>query len=304
MRTAVGVEIADFLERAMLESVLEENNGKLKPKLKEYNMELEWNQIPYGSPLFHSLADGLNTIHDQSRFLLTHDSLTYCANWLNDDNSSFTVRFPANYELILGKDKKELDDQLGIKLKQHACTRKNPPKPLPKLDVLEKGKNFLIQKGNSLFIEDMNSNTYFKKSPTGEIQWLYDEQFAAQTLANLFYHDDPQAENIRLKILHRKYGKKTDEYLISLAQLTCFFDEGFDTYIGFEQTSQPDLTAVVFFYNTKTNYLNMLRVKTKASALFNQGILECELHSYIPEHNIKNLFGTYRDTGKLFPAKL
>jgi len=304
IREAVGTEMADFLERAMLESVLEENNGKLKPKLKEYNMELEYNQVPYGSPLFRSLAAGLNTVRDQSRFSLTHDTLAYCANWLNEDNSSFTVRFPANYELILGKDKKELDDQLGVSLSHCSCTGRKPVKPAPELNDLEKGKGFLTLKGKFLFIRDMNSNTYFSESPAGAIQWLYDEHYPAETLANLFHHDDPRAEDIRVRILHRKYGKETAEYLVPLSRLICFFEEGFDTYIGFEQTGQPDLTAVVFFYNTKTNYLNMLRVKTNTDALFNKGTLEAELHSYIPEHNIKKLFGEYRDSGKLFPAKL
>ena len=304
IREAVGIEIADFLERAMLESVLEENNGKLKPKLKEYNMKLEYNQIPYGSPLFRSLAAGLNTVRDQSCFSLTHDTLAYCANWLNEDNSSFTVRFPANYELILGKDKKELDDQLGLSLSHFSCAEEKPVKPVPERNDLEKGKGFLTLKGKFLFIKDMNSNTYFRESPTGEIQWLYDEHYPAETLANLFHHNDPRAENIRVRILHRKYGKESAEYMVSLSRLICFFEEGFDTYIGFEQTGQPDLTAVIFFYNTKTNYLNMLRVKTNTDTLFYKGTLKAELHSYIPEHNIKNLFGAYRHSGKLFPAKL
>lgn len=304
LKQALEPEISDFLERILLELTLEENRGKLKEKLAEYKIDLSLNQVPLGGLIFSKLSYGIKEINDESAFTLTRDTLNYYASWNNKGLSTFAMKIPSNYELILGKDKKELDDELAQNLKLFSCSR-NLNEGKIDVSALEKGKEFSTLKGEYLFLKELNSNTYFTSTDTDTTRWLYDKNYPKESFSNFFYHGDPHSNSIQARILHRQYGKETDQFTIPLNELICYFRKDFQTYIGFEKTENPDLTVVVLFYNKNCNYLNMLWIKAKSADIFSDNsIINAELFSYIPSHNIKNLFGEYRQTGKLHPVKL
>lgn len=289
-------EISEFLERQCLEMCLEDQQGKLGAKLKEYKMALYLNQVPWGGALFQKLEDALQVADNSAAFRLTKDSLNYSAVWENQRQQSFEIRFPTQYNLISGRDKKELDDQLEMTLKGSSGSGLQF-EDIQQLKVIEKEPGMWLSSPQKFMIPAVGDSRYFRKSADGQLVWLYDSRFPRESLANLFYYLPDSSKQVQLKMTHRKYGKDVAVYTIPLASVLAAWQKNFRTYVGFEKSPAGELKAVVFFYNSLGNYLHLLSVNVSETDLFEKHELEVELRSFIPEHNIKNLFGECREAG-------
>ena len=286
----INAPVCNFIERVMLELLLQKSTSDIQSKLKEYKINLQRNGVEYGKGYFTSLSQLLDDIQYPTRFAIRKDSV-YTAIWEFGDNELFSMSFPASRELIFGTDKKESDQNIGeYFVNNDTCTfaSVNENVSASELSRLE-GTDLYVRKGNVFLTNQINSDTYYQRSD-GFYRPVFDPAYPRESLANLFI--TKQIENsLFLKITHRTYGGFTPDFTIPLNRFLCLFDKGFTTYYLLYPTDSKNVRISIILYNRDFNYIHLLRVQTTVDQLFSKnGILIADFYTNIPQHNLKSLF--------------
>ena len=285
-------KVSFFLERVMLEFLLAQGNRDIKRVMDKNNCMPCYNRIEYDKGPVWDLVDGIALAYHSSNYTIRRDSLSYISEWKSASNT-FSVRFPANAQIILGMDKKELDeafieDLLSVKTIEY----REIPLSQDTMNLEKKG-NVYRTKGRQLFIPEMNNYRYYLQSDDGSYQTIYSPQYPAESLVNLFYQASDTNRTIRLAIQHFQYGNILKTCEIPLSQLCEYAQaKGFETYVGIESHKKERLAATVLLYNKELNFLNVLYVQTSVDQLFKPsgGSITAKLRTNIPTDNIKDLF--------------
>ena len=285
-------KVSFFLERVMLEFLLSQGNRYIKRVMDKNNCMLYYNRVEYNKGPVWDLVDGIVLAYHSSNYSIRRDSLSYVSEWKSASNT-FSVKFPANAQIILGMDKKELDEAfieglLSVKMDELRAS------PLSQDTMnLEKKGNVYRTKGRQLFIPEMNNYRYYLQSDDGSYQTIHSPQYPAESLVNLFYPASDSNRTIQLEIQHFQYGNILKTCEIPLSQLCEYAQiKGFETYVGIESHKKERLAVTVLLYNRELNFLNVLYVQTSAEQLFKPsgGSITAKLRTNIPTDNIKDLF--------------
>ena len=286
----INLPVCNFIERVMLELLLQKSPADVKAKLREYKINMQRDGIEYGKNNFTSLAQLLVDIQYPTQVTIHKDSV-YTAFWKFGTNESLSLSFPASRELIFGTDKKESDQNIGESfVNDDNCvfTSVNDNVSASGLSRVE-GTDLYVRKGNTFLIDQINSDTYYQRSD-GLYQLVFDAAYPALSLANLFITKLPK-NNLSLKITHRRYGGFTPEFTITLSKFFCLFDAGFSTYCILHRTETGKVRVSVVLYNRDFNYIHLLRIQTTVEQLFaTDGTLTADFYTNIPQHNLKSLF--------------
>jgi len=276
----------DFQERLFLEVFLEGEETKARKLLQEYKVQWSDRSQLGGGTFFNSLEASLLFASQASEFVMTKDSLTWTSSW-QGANNNFTVRFPANFDLISGMDKKEAELWLAKQLQKFQC-EEMPLRPvvgdLGELQPVQ--SNYLLQ-GNEFVTPAMNGNIYF--------QILYDRNFPAESVANLFNHPDPQrAKDIELQIKQTAYNGDAQSYKIALSDFQCFMDDDYEIFTGIEKCTDSVVEFTVIYQSKWFNYNHLLHVQTTPQNLFDKTeALKAVFYTFTPNHNVKNYYKEY-----------
>lgn len=234
--------------------------------------------------------------------LLLHDSLDvrierekdrrYYITWTKNKQKIMSVSFPIQYELILGVRKTEIENLLKERLllyKPQPITGKVVPESL----TTTSQKNFFIEKNGFYQIEAMRADHYYIKSGT-ECTLLADKDYPIETLSNLMTTGQVK-NNIQLNIIQRKYGNKQDTIPIPINQWISFCkEEGCIPYCGIEEYDGNSIRATVIMENKTLGYIHLLFFQFPAGMLSSlKGTVGATLYTYIPVHNLNNLFDDY-----------
>ena len=286
----INAPVCNFIERIMLELLLQKLPADIQSKLREYKISLQRNGVEYGKNYFTSLSRLLDDIQYPTRFSIHKDS-AYTAVWEFGNNELFSMSFPASRELIFGMDKKESDKNIGESFaSDDDCTFTSVSDNVSasELSRLE-GTDLYVRKGNVFLIDPINSDTYYQRSD-GIYQLVFDADYPAHSLANLFIRKQ-FGNNLSLKITHRMYGSFTPEFTIPLNKFLCLFDAGFSTYCVLHRAEPGKIRVSVVLHNRDFNYIHLLRIQTTVEQLFTKGgILTADFYTNIPQHNLKSLF--------------
>ena len=285
----INMPVCNFIERIMLELLLQKSQADLKSKLKGYKINLQRNGVEYGKNNFTSLSGLLDEIQYPTLFAIQKDSI-YTAVWEFGNNDLFSLSFPASRELIFGTDKKESDQNIGESfVNEDNCvfTSVNAPVATSELSRIE-GTDLYLRKGDEFLIGQINSDSYYQRSDS-LYQPAFDAAYPVHSLANLFI--TKQHSNLSLKITHRMYGGFTPEFTIPLEKFFCLFDAGFSTYCILQRSANNRIQVSVVLHNYEFNYIHLLRVQTAVEQLFAaNGVLTADFYTNIPQHNLKSLF--------------
>ncbi len=287
----INLPICNFIERFMLEVILQKDPKNIIRKLDVYGVNFEKNGTGYRKGNFTSMFDVLNDIQHPTKFYLTKDS-KYKATWEYGKNNVLCMYFPVSRELIFGSDKKESDKQISDLFTNQKCQKiasKNI-ESISKSDLIAmNGSDLYKRKGNVFLVNDFNSDSYYQRSDT-TFQLLFDQFYPEESLANLFVTRKIET-SLNLYITHRMYGGFTPEFIVPLNDFLCIFDQEFSTFCMIHQTSPEIVNLSVILYNNNFNYIHLLRIKTSKQNIFSsKGALVADLYTNIPQHNIKNLF--------------
>jgi len=289
----ISLPVCNFIERLMLELLLQKSTADVRSKLQEYKINLQRNGVEYGKNPFTSLARLLVDIQYPTRFAIREDSVLYTAVWEFGNNERLNLSFPASRELIFGTDKEESDAQIGELFVDDSCRGSfnagEPEVVLSSELTPVAGTDLYKRKGNLFMIAQLNADTYYQRSDT-LYRLAFDPACPYESLANLFL--TKQIKNsLLLKITHRKYGGFTPEFTIPLNRFLCLFDKDFTTYCSLRRTDQKNIRISVVLHNRNFNYFHLLTVQTTVEQLFKSGgILTADFYTNIPLHNLKSLF--------------
>jgi hypothetical protein len=288
----INQPVCNFIERLILELILQKTTTKQQEKLKEYDIQIRKTGLQSKNDKI-SIDRFLHEIDCPTTFSLQTDGNRFYATWEYGMNEVFALSFPASRELIFGTDKKESDDEITSLFTNHICSEQAGSEDLQlSYEDLHRiiGTDIFRRKGAVFMINEINSDIYLQKNDT-LFQPVFDPIYPSESLANLFLVENNNLSNLRLKITHRRYGNFTPEFEIPLREFTCLFKQDFNIYSGIQNGSKERVKLAVILQSKSYNFIHMLLINTTKEQLFvEDGIINANFFTNIPQHNIKNLF--------------
>ena len=291
----INFPVCNFIERMMLELVLEKTLDETKKKLDRFNISIKKNGVEYGGFNFTSLSDVLGEIRNPVKFSLQKNQAQFAAVWEFNENDQFIVSFPAIRDLIFGTDKKESDELLSNQLfeERNPCGKEEnlTSEKISDNDLeYDETKDIFTKKGREFTLQFINSNTYYKKEGDS-FELLFSEDFPKESLSNLILKDIGTL-NHSLHITHQMYGHFSPAFDISLQKFLCFFRDDYDIFTAVSLADPEELKLTVILNNRDYNYVHLLLINTSAENIFhNDGVLNAKFYSNIPQQSIKSLIG-------------
>lgn len=153
--------------------------------------------------------------------------------------------------------------------------------------------NVLIVPGKYYHIPNVNNSTYYVDGENGVVLQLFDPEFAAESLANLFLLpiDEARETELDLTILTHNYGSSqristTVDQLMSYCEMA-----GCEVFFGIEKVEGDNVECAVFLYNPREGYDHVLRVACNAREVIErQATISANLSLFVPTDNVSALF--------------
>jgi len=292
VKEMINAPVCNFIERVLLELLLQKSADDVNRKLEEYDVYLEEKSM-LSSGKTPSIQTLLDKLQQPVRFSLRQQDVTYYASWKLDNGEAFILTFPASRELIFGTNKKESDEMLSELLPENRChdiPKNYASVQKDELEAVPYNKDVFIRKGNAFTLAELNADTYYSQDASGNFHIVTDDNHPALYLKNLLLIPG-LTTNLKLHIKHRMYGSFTPEFDIKPSDFICFFQPNYDIYCHVDDSKPDALKATVILYNRMFSYMHLLSITTPVNALFQENaVLQAEFYSNIPQHNIKNLF--------------
>ena len=210
----------------------------------------------------------------------------YVVNWNKEEEPFVTVVFPAQFDLIFGLRQDEAQKQLKDVISSVRHQRVVPATPS---DLKEEGSIFVSCNGH-FELESLNDAKYYQQTDN-EYTPIFSSAFKEYSAANLF-QGLISSDGYRLYIEQTVYGMKTSNYTIMLSQWLDYCAWlGLKVYFAVEEERVDGLLAIVLVHSEDFNFNHLLSVVIPDSFTTNrQVVLKAKLTSYIPTHNIKDLY--------------
>jgi hypothetical protein len=289
-----GIEVSDifqkdvirFLERALL-SLSMENSVQDVVSCAEI---LQLKILYLDQDLIFSPVQNFNELYDvivsSNQFNFTLNSNLILAEWINQ-TGSLKILFPGNAQLILGKNKKELDEEILQTL--YSVSMDNPIN-----DVLKKPETDLktlsitTVKGSNYY-DRISSDTYYYID--GKDSFLvFNSNYIPQSVSNLFLEDNLSGERL-LKLEGKVYGGVSVRINIHLKSFNSFFKDDFEVFCGLENSDPENIEGTVIFRHKYYNFIHLLHFKSNSKEIFTEsGVISSTFYPNIPMHNVNDLF--------------
>jgi len=291
----LGKSICNFHERLFLElyllSDMDINNYCKEHKLYLSVIGLTGNKILAKKDI-EQVIDLIK--EDNTKYVLVKDSLHCSSTWQNEDKKA-ELFFPSTFSLISGMDKKEADDLFERELKSQSSIASTPEALfIEKQDLHNIGKGVFVKYGKTIFIKEMTSNLYFVNKEGEGYSILHNKRYPVESISNMIIHPDKSSNRLAINIRHKAYGSEIKKYSLSFFDFLMFLYGDYNTYVGIEKATKDELNFTIIFQNKYYNCHHLLYVKTSPNTIFDpKGQLSGTLYTYIPNHNIKNLYKEY-----------
>ena len=278
--TAQEQVLMDFIERYSLQLLLLNKDTE-----RAFRMDLDGVEAPsvFYTPLHR---DGF--VGFQFELL---EGKKYKVIWGNlADGDVRQMTFPADYQLLSGKNKIELENGFIGGLEGPILLSDQLTNELSALERI--GKNLYRLQGECYLIPEITTSRYYEKV-NGVFNAVQREDHPMESLANLLMNPS-LAENQRVSLRVLKYGYDSEDTVCSLQRLLgrCQMD-GCVPYIGMESYDEKtgEMRATLILHNEALGYDHVAKVSANRS-IFNHadGILDMVISVFIPIHNLKSLF--------------
>ena len=290
-----GEIISRFHERLFLElcllSDMEINNYCKEHKLILSVVELTGNELLAKKDIEQAVS---LIKENDTKYILVKDSLYCFSTWQNGDKKVELI-FPSTFSLISGMDKKEADDLFEKELKNLLSIEYVPDALfVEKQDLHDTERGVFVKYGKTIFIKEMTSNLYFTYKERDGYTIVHDRRYPVESISNMIIRPNLNSRKLAISITHNAYGGEIKEYNTSLFEFLSFLSRDYNSYIGIEKITKEELNFTVIFQNKYYNCHHLLYIETSPAAIFNpNGRLLGTLYTYIPNHNIKDLYKEY-----------
>ena len=297
----INLPVCNFIERMMLELVLEEKKKNANALLYRYKMHVLKNGIEYETGFFTSIAAALDNISTPSEFGLLKEPERFSAVWNFNQSDRFVFSFPASRDLIFGTDKKESDEMLNKTLfgGDRLCFENKGmlDEVVSEADLsFNAERNIYIRNGSEFILTMLNSNTYYKKE--GDVfELLFSKDYPAESLANLVQKNYGNEElDHQLHVTHKMYGNFSPDFDISLKELLCFFRDEYDIFTAVTSADAKEMKLTAVLHSKDYNFVHLLLIRTPVDNIFlKDGMMTADFYTNIPQHSIRSLMGNLKN---------
>ncbi|MDO5316671.1 MAG: hypothetical protein Q4F82_11295 [bacterium] len=217
----------------------------------------------------------------------TNNNYNVMIHCLNGQILSFL--FPADCKLISGMDKREQEIRLGFQLKNHVAIKSDSIQLSPNNSFLQLLiDSVYVEKGGEFSIPQINNDLFYFKNDS-VYSLVTDTSLVAMSFSNAVLA--PSANQFTINVKHRMFGFVEQEYTIDSRDFNDYFSQGYERYFGIETLEPENLSGTLILYNRDEEYINLAYVTTTLDDIVNGGKLSMDLYSFIPQHNIKTLYG-------------
>jgi len=233
-----------------------------------------------------SISD-LRLINDTMPLSITLLDRYYEVKWQKQEEPFVTIVFPAQYDLLLGKQK----DEALNKLKESilAAPDRSLANVIPdSLTLLD--DNVWQSKTEYFELESLNDAIYYNKVREDYLP-LFEASHLDYSAANLF-HGLIAYKDYRMYVEQSVYGMKTINYTLSLQQWLDYCAQlGLKIYFAVEEQREDGLLAIVIAQSRELGFNHLLSVVIPDKFVTDQNaVLKVRLSPYIPTHNVKDLY--------------
>lgn len=291
VRKAYDPVIVSFIERLWVELLLRKTSASQSSLLKEYGVRLVLNGYPLGSGSFSRLSQALDLINSMNYFGTTTGASNEIDVLIRNANAeTLHIYIPASRDLLFPYDKKEHEELLIKELKSAQQSYKQVQ---PDLTAVSKREDGVHVSGGDCYMIDSLRNDIFL---TAGRRILWDpEKYPEETMRNILMGAAaPERLNgMILEITPHTYNREIGKFRISLSGFIGYVQQqGFRFYTGDAGRDGDKCQCLLTMYHPVYNYLHILSVKFVPDQLEPDGetVIKADLSTFIPQHNIKNLF--------------
>jgi hypothetical protein len=210
--------------------------------------------------------------------------------WLvNEDRQTVEFRFPKQYNLILGKDKKELTQSFQSDLE--AFQWEGAVKIIPREgNTTDSLNGVYADLGDIYMIPQMKSGQYIQRK--GDRQdFVLNERMGIESLLNLFTNADVMNRKNELNVNVRGYNTN-DTFDYTLDRLCAYMKaQNCTAYVGLETEDDKEYTGTVFYVNRELMYKHLVYFRfPKTAFMREQEKVNIKVYPYIPINNIADLY--------------
>lgn len=296
--------VGQFIERFLLQVYARALSPKMSLSLlQSQQIAIQINGYTLGD------SDGVsNDVRVLTEYLMKERSCTldwraytYFFTCETDDYDLIELQIPAHAELVLGLDKKELQEALDKKLEQRVgpgqlsalCTT------VPASSSLDPHRKGILRTQGRILYPGIRSEIYFQKESRGHsFELLRDQSDWLEYLNNMILCP-PSDLSVQVRIEHKMYGLESTSWEMTLGGLLRYFDaNSFQPFVGFEQNEDRRITGTAVFKHKSLNYNHLLVIHNLDHVLSTRDeipVLDADLYTFIRSDNIGSLFGDYVD---------
>ncbi|MBQ7489052.1 MAG: hypothetical protein IJT51_00865 [Bacteroidales bacterium] len=274
------VRVCDFIERYAAEC-------------------LSWNVKSY--PLFKKMSDdkvlflegeiqSLFSLPDTFQFSLTrYNDQVYEAVWTYD-STLLRMVFPIQYELILGKTKRELEQEMEEAILDAKDTGDVATLPL---EPLADSSIYCTMPQQHYEIPEMTNICFYRKE-SGGYYLILDTNYIEYSIRNVVL--SPSEFNPLISVTQLLYGHRKKNYTMTLEQWHTYCrQENLTVYAGLKTGTVGYYEAVIIAENKDIAYTHMLTMSIPNNFLNDEkAVWKAKVRSFIPTHNIKNMYKQYK----------
>lgn len=268
--------VMDFIERYFGQELPSQRQTTLEHKMADDKVYFRKGSI-----------SDLRQINDTMPLSITLLDRYYEVQWQKQEEPFITIVFPAQYDLLLGKQKDEALNTLKESIL--AAPARSLYVVVP--DSLTMIDDSIWQSKTEHFeLESLNDAIYYNKVQE-DYQPLFDTSHLDYSAANLF-HGLIADKDYRMYVEQSVYGMKTINYTLSLHQWLDYCAQlGLKIFFAVEEQREDGLLAIIIAQSRELGFNHLLSVVIPDKFVIDQNaVLKVRFSPYIPTHNVKDLY--------------
>lgn len=280
--------IIGFIERLWVELLLRKTTDSQISLLKEYGVRIVLGGYPLGSGNFSRLNQALDVINSMNSFSTNIGGGEIDVQIRTAVDNTLHFYIPPSRDLLFQYDKKEHEERLIREL----STSSKPYRQIDRvINMLPYDDNIWVSGGLCYMIDSLRNDVFLTKS--GQTVWD-SKSYPVETMRNILMSAvvPVRLNGMTLEITPHTYNRDIPKFRVPLSQFLGYIqNQGFEFYTGDAGRNGDRCQCLLVMYNTIYNYLHMLSVSFTPDQLdAGQTVIKADLSTFIPQHNIKNLF--------------
>ena len=290
VRKAYDPVIIGFVERLWVELLLRKTTSSQSSLLKEYGVRMVLGGYPLGGSGFRQLDQALDVINSLTSLSITTGGNEIDMFMRDRTGSTLHIYIPASRDLLFPFDKKEHEERLIRDLKE---SKANYRQTVPEAKELRRTDNGVLAAGGECYMIDSLSNDVFYNIDK-RILWNA-TSYPEESMRNILMGaaDREHTTGLIMDVTPHTYNREISNFKIKMSQFMGFIQQqGFRFYTGTVGRNGERCQCLLAMYHPIYNYLHILSVSFFPRQLESAGeqTIDAHLSTFIPQHNIKNLF--------------